>query len=73
MSGSFTITLTNLKLKQNLFADKVRLTDGSWLPATPIPGSILVNTGDLLERWTSGYFPATVSNADSVMYLVSVN
>ncbi|KAJ6632676.1 Multiple inositol polyphosphate phosphatase 1 [Pseudolycoriella hygida] len=55
---------TDYELMTFLFQDnvgglEVRRTDGSWLPATPIPGSILVNTGDLLERWTSGYFPAT--------------
>ena len=28
---------------------EVRATDNSWIKATPIPGSILINVGDLLE------------------------
>ncbi|XP_037036179.1 2-oxoglutarate-Fe(II) type oxidoreductase ppzD-like [Bradysia coprophila] len=51
--------LMTLLFQDNVGGLEVRRTDGSWLPATPVPGSILVNTGDLLERWTSGYFPAT--------------
>jgi len=51
--------LMTLLFQDNVGGLEVRRTDGSWLPATPISGSILVNTGDLLEKWTSGYFPAT--------------
>ena len=32
---------------------------GDWISAAPIPGTILVNIGDLLELWTGGTFPAT--------------
>lgn len=32
---------------------------GKWFPAPPIPGSILVNSGDLLTRWTNGRFLST--------------
>ncbi|XP_037035049.1 UPF0676 protein C1494.01-like isoform X2 [Bradysia coprophila] len=38
---------------------QVRTVDQKWISATPIPGSILINTGDLLEFWSNGYFPAT--------------
>lgn len=38
---------------------EVRSVDGSWHPATPIPGTIVVNVGDLLEIYTAGEFPAT--------------
>ncbi len=31
-----------------------------WVKATPIPGTILVNTGDLLYFWSGGRYPATV-------------
>jgi isopenicillin N synthase-like dioxygenase len=34
--------------------------DNHWVPANPVPGAIVVNTGDLLEQWSGGYFPATV-------------
>ena len=30
------------------------------MAATPIPGTILLNAGDLLQLWTSGRYPATV-------------
>ncbi|CAL8082812.1 unnamed protein product [Orchesella dallaii] len=39
---------------------EVKNVDGEWVHAKPIPGSILVNTGDLTEFWTCGIFPATV-------------
>ena len=33
--------------------------DGRWISADPVPGSLLVNVGDLLEALTGGLFPAT--------------
>jgi len=38
---------------------EVKLTSGGWVSADPIPGTILVNIGDLLEMWTGGRYPAT--------------
>jgi isopenicillin N synthase-like dioxygenase len=35
-------------------------TSGEWIPVIPHPETILVIVGDLLEFWTSGYYPATV-------------
>jgi isopenicillin N synthase-like dioxygenase len=32
---------------------------GGWLPADPIPDTLLVNVGDLLEGLSGGRFPAT--------------
>lgn len=37
----------------------VRRTDGAWLQATPIPGSYVVNVGDMLSRWTNGRWQST--------------
>jgi isopenicillin N synthase-like dioxygenase len=37
----------------------IRLPNGRWLDAPPLPGSILVNGGDLLRRWTNERFLAT--------------
>jgi isopenicillin N synthase-like dioxygenase len=34
-------------------------SDGTWLPASPINGGILVNTGEFLNRWSNGRFLAT--------------
>ncbi|WP_328356833.1 isopenicillin N synthase family oxygenase [Mycobacterium sp. NBC_00419] len=33
--------------------------DGEWIDAPPIPGTYIVNVGDLLELWTNGAFVAT--------------
>ena len=37
----------------------IRLPNGNWLDAPEMPGSILVNGGDLLRRWTNERFLAT--------------
>ena len=33
--------------------------DGVWIDAPPIPGTFVVNIGDMLEAWTNGAFVAT--------------
>lgn len=33
---------------------------GSFIPVPPIPGSVLVNVGDLMERWSNGRWRSTV-------------
>ncbi len=38
---------------------EVRGADGQWRPAPPLPGCVLINTGDLMERWTNGRFRST--------------
>lgn len=40
---------------------QVQTVDGTWIPVQPIKNSIVVNTGELLEYWTGGYYSATVS------------
>ena len=37
----------------------VRRKDGSWLAAPPVPGSWVVNVGDMLSRWTNGRWQST--------------
>lgn len=32
---------------------------GRWIPAPPIPGTLIVNVGDLLARWTDGAYRST--------------
>lgn len=34
--------------------------DGEWIAAAPIPGSFVINIGELMKRWTNGRFKATI-------------
>jgi isopenicillin N synthase-like dioxygenase len=38
---------------------EVRRRDGTWLPATPIEGTWVVNVADMLARWTNGRWQST--------------
>ncbi|HVY15493.1 MAG TPA: 2OG-Fe(II) oxygenase family protein [Rhodopila sp.] len=38
---------------------EVRRSDGTWLPAPPIPGTWVVNVADMLSRWTNGRWQST--------------
>jgi isopenicillin N synthase-like dioxygenase len=39
---------------------EVKDVNGYWIPVQPIHDAIVINTGDLLEYWTSGIWQATV-------------
>jgi isopenicillin N synthase-like dioxygenase len=41
----------------------VQAADGSWIDAPPIPGTFVVNTGELLELATNGFVRADVHAA----------
>jgi isopenicillin N synthase-like dioxygenase len=48
-----------------LFQDDVgglelRGADGQWRSAPVVPGAMVINTGDLMERWTNDTFRSTV-------------
>lgn len=38
---------------------EIGTASGRWLPANTVPGAIIVNTGEFLNRWTNGRFMAT--------------
>jgi len=39
---------------------QVRNAAGLWIDAPPVPGSFVVNIGDMMERWTNGVFTSTL-------------
>jgi isopenicillin N synthase-like dioxygenase len=39
---------------------QVRNAAGVWVAAPPLPGSFVVNIGDMMERWTNGVFTSTL-------------
>jgi len=39
---------------------QVQRRDGEWVDAVPIPNTVLINIGDLLQRWTSDKLISTV-------------
>jgi isopenicillin N synthase-like dioxygenase len=39
---------------------EVRNVDGDWIVATPIAGTLVVNLGDLMARWTNGIYNSTM-------------
>ena len=42
---------------------EIRTTSGKWLAVPPMPGSFLVNTGDILHQWTNRRFLSTPHRA----------
>ncbi len=46
--------------QDNVGGLQVQDTNGEWIEAPPIPGTLLVNVADLLTRWTDGAYKSTV-------------
>lgn len=38
---------------------EVQNKNGDWIPAPPVEGAIIINTGDLLSRWTNDHYRST--------------
>ncbi len=39
---------------------EVRTRDAAWIAATPVPGTFVVNLGDLMARWTNGIYTSNM-------------
>ncbi|BAY63140.1 2OG-Fe(II) oxygenase [Calothrix brevissima NIES-22] len=48
-----------LLFQDNIGGLEVQTTAGEWIAAPSIPGTVIVNTGDLMERWTNHVFCST--------------
>lgn len=46
-------------LQDNSGGLEVCTADGRWIAAPPVPGTLLINIGDMLEYWTRGIYRAT--------------
>jgi isopenicillin N synthase-like dioxygenase len=47
---------------------EVQHTSGEWIRATPVPGTLVINLGDMIRRWTNDVYRSTmhrVFNASS--------
>jgi len=51
--------LLTVLCQDNVGGLQIENLNGDWIEAPPIPGSLIVNVGDLLERWTDGAFRST--------------
>lgn len=52
-------TLTIL-MQDDVGGLEIKVDDGEWIPAPPIPGTFVINLGDMLEVWTNGSYKATM-------------
>ncbi len=52
--------LVTVLLQDSMPGLRVRTEEGVWLDAPPLPGSFVINTGELLELATNGYVRADV-------------
>ena len=45
---------------------EVRNAAGTWVEATPVPGSFIVNLGDLMARWTNGLYSSNMHRVKNI-------
>jgi isopenicillin N synthase-like dioxygenase len=39
---------------------QVQCKDGAWIDVPPVPGALVVNIGDMMQRWTNDRWPSTL-------------
>ena len=52
--------LLTLLFQDNTGGLQVRDTHNKWIDVTPVEGSVVINSGDLLERWSNGRYRSTL-------------
>lgn len=50
----------NLLVQDDIGGLEVLNCVGEWIEATPVPGTFVVNTGDLISHWTNDLFASTI-------------
>ena len=48
---------------------QVKDRHGQWIAATPIPGAVLINIADMMQRWTADKLVSTVQCFFIYLYL----
>ncbi len=45
---------------------EVKSASGDWISATPIPGTLIVNLGDMVKRWTNDLYHSTLHRVKNI-------
>ena len=55
-----------LLAQDNVGGLEVRNVAGEWIQAPPIPGTLVINLGDLMARWTNGIYNSNMHRVKSI-------